>query len=103
MSVNDSMAVNLKKFREERGLTQEKLSEIAGCSKNHLSALERGVKFPSASLIDKLSQTLKIKPYELLLDTSDNEEIRKQKDFVEYVMDSVDKKKLLNLNAGNID
>jgi len=97
------MAVNLKKFREERGLTQEKLSEIAGCSKNHLSALERGVKFPSASLIDKLSQTLKIKPYELLLDTSDNEEIRKQKDFVEYVMDSVDKKKLLNLNAGNID
>lgn len=103
MSVNDSMAVNLKKFREERGLTQEKLSEIAGCSKNHLSALERGVKFPSASLIDKLSQTLKIKPYELLLDNSDNEEIRKQKDFVEYVMDSVDKKKLLNLNAGNID
>jgi transcriptional regulator with XRE-family HTH domain len=32
----------LKQIREERGLTQEQLSVIAGCSPQHISDVERG-------------------------------------------------------------
>lgn len=94
MPVNNSIAANLKEFREKQDLTQEKLAEMAGCSKNHLSALERGVKFPSSSLIDRLSLILKIKPYELFLDDNDKIKLRRKDNFVEYVMDSLDKNHL---------
>lgn len=33
----------LQEFREQAGLTQQQLSELAGCSKNYLSAVERGI------------------------------------------------------------
>lgn len=94
MSVNNSIAANLKEIREKHDLTQEKLAEMAGCSKNHLSALERGVKFPSSSLIERLSSILKIKPYELFLDDIDKKKLRRKDNFVEYVMDSLNKKNL---------
>ncbi len=98
MSVNDCMAANLKKFRENRKLTQEKLAEMAGCSKNHLSSIERGVKFPSAGLIDKLSNILDIKPFELFQDESDINKQHKRNIVIEYVMDSLDREKLKSLN-----
>lgn len=96
MSVNKSLAVNLKRYREQSQLTQEKLAELAGCSKNHLSAIERGKKFPGSSLIEKLCVILKIKPYELFLDESDLQSLSKQKNFIEYVMDSLNTKDLKN-------
>ena len=94
MSANDSIAANLKRYREKENLTQERLSELAGCSKNHLSALERGKKFPSAALIDKFCEILNVKTYELFMDNTDIEELKKQKNFIEYVMDSLDKNRL---------
>ena len=97
MSVNNSIAANLKDFREKKDLTQEKLAELAGCSKNHLSALERGVKFPSSSLIDKFSTILRIKPYELFLDKTDKKKLQRKDNFVDYVMDSIDKDQLLKI------
>lgn len=33
----------LQEYRVERGLTQADMSEITGISKNHLSAVERGI------------------------------------------------------------
>ena len=89
MSVNDSMAANLKRFREKRKLTQEQLAEMAGCSKNHLSALERGKKFPGAALIENFSRILNVKPYQLLLDESDIQKYRKRDSIIEYVMESI--------------
>ena len=89
MSVTDSFAANLKKFREKEKLTQEQFAELAGCSKNHLSALERGVKFPRDSLIDKFCEILKIKPFELFLDSEDSEKMKKKDSFIDYVMDSI--------------
>ncbi len=89
MSVNDSMAANLKRYREMQKLTQEQLAELAGCSKNHLSALERGKKFPGAALIEKFSRILNVKPYQLLLDESDIKKHLKRDTIIEYVMESI--------------
>lgn len=37
-----SIAENIKKLREQRGMTQEKLAELAGISQSHLSKIEAG-------------------------------------------------------------
>ena len=38
---------NIKKYRNLKGFTQEKLSEISGISCDYLSEIERGKKTPS--------------------------------------------------------
>ncbi len=97
MSVNDSVSANVKKIRTKKKLSQESLAELAGCSKNHISAIERGKKFPGAVLLDKISEILDVKPYELFLDESDLDTIRKKDTVIEYVMDSIDKDRLKSL------
>lgn len=51
---------NLKKYRTNAGLTQKQLSEQLEISQKHLSFLETGTQFASASLIDKICDELKI-------------------------------------------
>lgn len=53
-------AQNLKKYRTNAGLTQKQLSERLEISQKHLSFLETGTQFASASLIDKICDELKI-------------------------------------------
>ncbi len=53
-------AQNLKKCRTNAGLTQKQLSERLEISQKHLSFLETGTQFASASLIDKICDELKI-------------------------------------------
>ena len=95
------MAANLKRFREKEKYTQEQLAELAGCSKNHLSALERGVKFPSASLIEKLSDILNVKPFELLRDEADTRQQQKKDIIIDYVMEKIDPEHLKKLTEDN--
>ena len=53
-------AQNLKKHRKRIGLTQKQLSERLEISQKHLSFIETGVQFASASLIDKICKELNI-------------------------------------------
>jgi transcriptional regulator with XRE-family HTH domain len=41
-------------------LSQEQLSEKVGISNKHLSAIERGLTFVSAELLEKLSESLEV-------------------------------------------
>ena len=54
---------NIKKYRNKRGLTQDKLSEIAGISCDYLSEIERGKKIPSLKRFIAIADALDI-PYE---------------------------------------
>jgi transcriptional regulator with XRE-family HTH domain len=60
MSVKSAFGKNLKLYRKEKKLSQEQLSEKAGISVKHLSAIERGLTFVSAELLEKLSNSLEI-------------------------------------------
>jgi transcriptional regulator with XRE-family HTH domain len=60
MSVKASFGENLKRYRREKQLSQEQLSEQAAISVKHLSAIERGLTFVSAELLEKLSKALEI-------------------------------------------
>jgi transcriptional regulator with XRE-family HTH domain len=60
MKVKNSFGENLKFFRKQKRLSQEELSEKVDISVKHLSAIERGLNFVSADLLEKLSLSLEI-------------------------------------------
>ncbi len=54
---------NIKKYRKQKGLTQEQLSELAGISCDYLSEIERGKKVPSLKRFILIADALEI-PYD---------------------------------------
>ena len=56
----------LRELRQERGISQEKLAEMADLHRNYVGVLERGGQFASLDAICKLAHALKIKPADLL-------------------------------------
>lgn len=57
----------LKQLREKSGLTQKKVAEQAGISKNYLSMLENGTRNPSDKLKEKLSELYKCSATDIFL------------------------------------
>jgi transcriptional regulator with XRE-family HTH domain len=70
MNVKAVFGAKLKFFRKERKLSQEQLSEKVDISVKHLSEIERGIVFASASLIDKLAETLEVPVFAFFLTDS---------------------------------
>jgi transcriptional regulator with XRE-family HTH domain len=56
----------LRELRVERGVSQEKLAEMADMHRNYVGILERAKQSPSLDAICKLARALKIRPAELL-------------------------------------
>jgi len=60
MEIKAFFGANLKRYRKEKHLSQEQLSEKVDISVKHLSKIERGLTFVSAELLEKLSLHLDI-------------------------------------------
>jgi transcriptional regulator with XRE-family HTH domain len=58
MDLKVFFGLNLKRYRKEKHLSQEQLSEKVDISVKHLSKIERGLTFLSADLLERLSLTL---------------------------------------------
>ncbi|MDY6398282.1 MAG: helix-turn-helix transcriptional regulator [Treponema sp.] len=71
VSISVLFGQNVKKYRKQAGLTQEQLSEKLGVSQKHLSIIETGAQFASASLIGRISEVLKVSPADLFGGSSD--------------------------------
>jgi putative transcriptional regulator len=52
------IGIRLMQRRKELGMTQEKLAEQIGISKNHLSNIERGKNLPTVPLLFKLCDAM---------------------------------------------
>jgi transcriptional regulator with XRE-family HTH domain len=53
----------LRLRREERGLTQERLAELAGIGKSHMNRIERGsVQLPGRELRERINEVLGVLP-----------------------------------------
>ena len=59
---------NLKKQRENLGLTQEQVAERSGIAHKYFGAIELGYKFPSLQVLERLAATLGIPAYRLFVD-----------------------------------
>jgi transcriptional regulator with XRE-family HTH domain len=59
---------NLRYLRNQRELSQIKLSELVNISPNYLNAVENGKNFPSPEVIQRIIKVLGILPYQLFLE-----------------------------------
>ena len=66
-STTENIRNNIKKYRNNKGFTQDKLSELAGVSTDYISEIERGKKVPSIKRLDKIAMALGIPAYKLLM------------------------------------
>lgn len=78
-----NLGVNVKRYREERGMTVGKLAEIAGVSISHINNIESASTHASAEVLVRISNALGI-PIDLLLCDSLTGEANRMARIMEY-------------------
>lgn len=68
MSLLHIFAVNLRRYRTERGLSQEKFADIAGLHRTYISAVEREKRSIALDNIEKIARALEIDAYMLFIE-----------------------------------
>lgn len=51
----------IKELREQEGLSQQELADMAGLDRSYLSDLERGLNFPSLNIVYSLAEVFKMR------------------------------------------
>ena len=59
------IGLRMKELRKRRGLSQEKLAEMAETSPNYLSRMERGTENPTLDMLIKIADALNLELWEL--------------------------------------
>ena len=66
-STSEVFRNNLRFYRNKKGFTQEKLSEICGISTDYLSQIERGKRTPSFRRMELIAKALDVEVYKLFM------------------------------------
>ncbi|MFZ6013405.1 MAG: helix-turn-helix domain-containing protein [Bacteroidota bacterium] len=65
-SVKTILGKVIRQVREEKGVTQERLAELAEVDRTYIYRIESGKRSPSVDIIFRLADALKISPGNLL-------------------------------------
>jgi transcriptional regulator with XRE-family HTH domain len=68
MEVRKRVAANIKKFRKEIGLSQEELAFESGLHRTYISGLERAIRNPTVTVLEKVALGLQVPSFRLLQD-----------------------------------
>lgn len=63
---NQAVGIVIQRLRNERGMTQELLSGLAGIARSHLSMIENGSKHPNFETIWRIAYALELQPSDLV-------------------------------------
>ncbi len=66
--IQELFITNLRFYRTQNGFSQLSFSEAIDISPNYLNAVENGKNFPSLEVLQNITETLKIMPYQLFLE-----------------------------------
>ena len=66
MDLKEVMAVNLRRLRHDKELTQEELADRAGISARYVGKIERANVAASVSVLGRLATALDVDPCELI-------------------------------------
>ncbi|WP_374596955.1 helix-turn-helix domain-containing protein [Brevundimonas sp.] len=66
MDVRSRLGANVKRLREQLGLSQEQLAFDAEMHRTYISGIERGVRNPTVTVLERLAIALKTKSSDLL-------------------------------------
>jgi transcriptional regulator with XRE-family HTH domain len=68
MELKSVFAENMRKYRKQAKMTQEKLAEICNTDHRYIGQIETGCRCPSLEFIGKIAIALNIAPYLLFYD-----------------------------------
>lgn len=66
MDVRHRLAVNMKRLRKERGWSQEALADEAGLDRTYISGIERIVRNPTITVVERIGAALRCQLGDLL-------------------------------------
>ena len=66
MDLKEIMAMNLRRKRHDRHMTQEELAERAGLCARYVGAIERGDVSASVTVLGQIAEALGVEPGDLL-------------------------------------
>ena len=66
MDVRRRVARNMKRLRAENNWSQEELADRSGLHRTYISGVERGVRNPTLTVLDKIATALNVTPAELV-------------------------------------
>ena len=66
MDLKEAMAINLRRERHAKNMTQEDLADRAGVSSRYLGSIERAAVSASVTVLGQLAAALQISPCELI-------------------------------------
>jgi len=65
------LGLNVRKYRKQRGMTQEQLGLETEMERSYVSDLERGTRNPSIRAVERLAKALGIEPHQLMMPIED--------------------------------
>ena len=65
MDIRDVFGKNVRRLRESKGWSQDKLSEESGLHRTYISGIERGIRNPTIEIVREIALALKVKPEQL--------------------------------------
>jgi transcriptional regulator with XRE-family HTH domain len=66
MDVRQRLAANVRRLRKERtGLSQEQFANEHGIDRTYISGIERGVRNPTITIVERLAAALEVDVQEL--------------------------------------
>lgn len=68
MDIINVFGTNLRKYRTNLGLSQEKFAELCGLHRTYISDIERYQRNVSLEAVQKIADALQIEPYKLLIE-----------------------------------
>lgn len=66
MDVRRRVGINLRRYRKERGLSQEALAFECGLHRTYISGVERGVRNPTVLVLEEIASALRVPSASLL-------------------------------------
>lgn len=66
MDIRKKFGKRLRQLREERGWSQEEFADRAGLHRTYVSAVERGVRNPTLSVLERIAKALGVSLEEML-------------------------------------
>lgn len=65
MDIQKTLGKNVRRYREEKGWSQEDLAELSGLHRTYISGIERGVRNPTTTVVLELALALQVQPSDL--------------------------------------
>ena len=68
MDIRRRVGLNVKRYRKERGFSQEGLALECGVHRTYVSGVERGIRNPTVVVLERIAKALDVPPSYLLDD-----------------------------------